>query len=149
MKIKLSEIENYEIIFPERIDKDGFLGLLLRLNAIGKIFSKDNATELTSKKERTEINAKVGIKKSMNKETIKLLKEHREIVVEIYKAYYSWNKMLLNDVVAKYNLQKLIPSRDIVGGGTLLKLRYLHNIQPQEVGLVKYAKKGEKLQRLP
>jgi hypothetical protein len=166
MKIKISEIENHEITLPEEIDKEGFLGLLSRLNAIGKMISKDDAGELSNQGElKTGMGAmgssikvarkynKLGLKRRsyhMNKEALTLLRGNRDIVVKLWKAYYKKDseKKELWALVEKYGLKGLIKNVQALTSGSSLNIRNEHKISPNEVGLVRFTGRGEAIERL-
>jgi len=140
MKIQMSKFEKYELDFPEKISKQEFIELVSRINQIAKMLGKDilaEGGELPNKPTGNGLGQKLSGHNNSYKEERNLIKNNRNIVVDLYKVYYSQNKADFENIVKKYHLEKYIKYRGVMGG-QMIKYRIFHNITPQEVGIKQF-----------
>jgi len=133
MKIIISEKEFYEIDMPSQISINQISVIADKLYKLNKIFGKDiivNAVKVSKKN---------GYKTFMPKVRKKNMKLTKEQIVQLMKIMYS------NETKAfkKKEFEKL----GLVDYKRFAESAYyhrnLHNISPQEVGLISFPKRGE------
>lgn len=129
MKIKLSDKETYEIQLKDEITVQELNEILIKLNSLAKIFSKDIFSLVNKEiREKRHYNTK-----RMNART---WCDTREKAVAVIKLHYSGNKenklKFAQEVGESWNT--------IVKGMHGLKTRY--DIKPQEVGLEHFPTRG-------
>lgn len=129
MKIRISESESYEIAIPEEVDMESFHGLMERLGRVLKMVGKDVLASCGS----------VGEARGKSRNYGRFRKD-RELCVEVVKSYYGEDKRALEEFMEEMDLHGGA-KKDLYSALYILK-KY-HNIQPDEVGLIRYPKKGE------
>ncbi|MFX0133355.1 MAG: hypothetical protein ACFFDN_06915 [Candidatus Hodarchaeota archaeon] len=133
MKIKISNVESYEISLPEEISGRNFKILLRRLNDIAKLMEKSNGI-----KQETSINIKT--KKKKRKYIRSNLVLDRTTTVKLLKAHYEHRKKK-DKQEAMSKIVKGINVENFLKRSTRYKFKY--NIKPQEVGLKRFPKANE------
>jgi hypothetical protein len=144
MKIRLNENEVYEIKLPEEIGVNELYMIAARFNSLLKNFSRINLVGcepqgivLGEKPTRTY--------KKQNREQWDLLRENRNIFLELLKTYYNKSPEEFEDFKAKHNLTM---DRSLMASIQTIRLKELHNIKPNELGLIKFPNKYEQIQNL-
>lgn len=132
MKIRINENEAYNIDLPNEIDLEQLTGILSRLNSISKLVSKETFNEIPK-----IINP--------NKEQWTLLKNDRNVFIEVMKAYYTEGLEEWNRVAEKYGLTMLKDNKKPMNAYGGKKLMEFHKITPQEIGLLKLPTRGERI----
>lgn len=144
MKIKISEDEFYSIGIPEEVSKAQFCGLMLRLEKINKLISKDvfenENDEKTVKPKPWQRTFKLS--KEAKREARKII-TNRTNLVRLYTAYYSGDKEKFVKVIADLGLQDYIKNRGYMGTGGTASLRRKLNIKPSEIGLKRFPTRGD------
>jgi hypothetical protein len=145
MRIRLSQDEVYEIKLPDEVGKAEFRGITAKFNQILKTFAKFDIDELEGETNSEGIvipkeveQKKRGEYRKRDNEKWKLLRDNREAVVEILKAYYTKNLKEYQEILDKYNLNL---DRTTISSNMFKVIRELHKIKPQEVGLKMYPSK--------
>lgn len=133
MKIKISEDEVYKIKIPEEIGIQEFQSIVMKFNFLLKNFAKFNIGETLADEEKIILQKKQY--KKRNNGRWEILRENRDIFVDILKKYYIKTNEELIETLKKYNLDF---KRVDFSTGQMLKIRELHQIKPEEVGLIKF-----------
>ena len=134
MKIQLSEDEIYEIKLPEQIGIEEFSAIVTKFNFLHKNFTKFNIGDNPN-----STNSGIILNKNETKDYKKqdrskwlFLRNNREAVVNILKAYYLGEVEEFEKVVKSYGINL---DRGGVSSITMRAIREIHNIKPEEVGL--------------
>jgi len=146
MKIRLSEDEVYEIKMPEEIDIDEFPNIVSKFNFLIKHFAKFNINQ--GEVNQGEILLKGNVANSVrkyDKEKWVTLKENRDIFVNLLKAHYSHKSKEFNNFVEDNNLNFL---KTDMACGAMIRMRELHNVKPEEVGLIRFPSRTEQIEHL-
>jgi hypothetical protein len=144
MKIKLNADETYEIKLPEEVGIEQLAGLVSRFSSLLKNFSRnENITFNTSNKIRN-----TPANYSSHASERKLLHENRDVVVKLWKAYYSEDRKEFEKLRSELGLDNYLKNKYWMTSGTGRENRERHKITPQEVGIKKFPAKGESVERL-
>lgn len=151
MKIKINQFEEYVINLPENLTQKEFLGLLLRLNQIGKIVEKE-ASGFNEDMQEIPV-PRIKRKNRGSSETITertLLKENRAVFVELLSAYYTYENTPFWNVVKKYKLENLMQGKKAyMASNFVIRLRdEIHKVTPQECGLQEFLGRKASIQNL-
>ena len=84
-------------------------------------------------------------KNKVNKEQWKLLRENRNVFLELLKVYYNGTFEEFDDFKAKHNITF---RRESIASMQIIRLKELHKIKPSEVGLIKFPNKLEQIKDL-
>lgn len=136
MKIQLTNDEFYEIKMPEQIGMQEFKCIVMKFNFLLKNFSKfdignENTDDDIVLKENQRIN-------NRDVERWKILKDNRNIFVELLKTYYLKSQNELDKLFEKYNVSF---RRTEFSSTQMIRLRELHNLNPNEIGLKQFPTK--------
>ena len=143
MKIKINENEYYSIEVPEEVDKTQFFGLQQRFERISKLMSRDIMSF-----EGSDLSAIPKVMKEHRSRDPRAKEErmkikNREILIKLYKAYYSTDKQELFRVAKELGVDNYITSREMMSSGGMVSLKEEFNITSQEVGMMKFPKQGD------
>ena len=159
MKIRLNENEVYEIKLPEEINVNELLMITNRFNILSKQFSRFNSLGSKSQdnlndKDNKETNRETARQIILGEKEVhslgldkkaewKLLRDNRNIFVELLNTYNKEDKNEFEEVRKKYNLSHIdrMDMHDI----SIIRLKELHKVKPREVGLIKFPTLQEKV----
>ena len=134
MKIRLSEDEVYEIKMPEEIGLQDFESIVFKFNFLLKNFAKFNIIEKVS--DEIVLSGDVAkTYKKQDKEKWNTLRDNRDIFVELLNTHYNKSTEEFYKTLEKYNLD--FKKQDMCNT-KIIRLRELHKIKPEEVGLIKF-----------
>lgn len=144
MKIRLSEDEVYEIKMPEEIGIEEFQGIVAKFNFLSKNFTKFN---IGGEQEEGIVLPSSAVKKYKKHDKMRwiILKDNKDIFVEILKAHYFKTKEEFDEVCKKHNVG--LAKTDMAGGKIAL-LRELHKLDPKEFGLRRFPSRTEQVATL-
>lgn len=144
MKIKINEYETYEINLPDEINASRFLEVVSRLNHLTKLISKESAEDIIKENiiHRIRKPRQPRLPYRVHKEELKTLRNNRDMVVKIFKAYYSQNKEDFMRVIKELGMDNYITERQKMANAHFAGLKEFHNIKPEEVGLKAYPLQG-------
>jgi len=151
VKILINENEMYEIKLPEQIKLEELVMITARFNSLLKNFSRFNL--VAEENEPSPKNRLLGNetliqqhnKNKVNKEQWKLLRENRNVFLELLKVYYNGTFEEFDDFKAKHNITF---RRESIASMQIIRLKELHKIKPSEVGLIKFPNKLEQIKDL-
>ena len=143
MKIRLSEDEVYEIKMPEEIGIEEFQGIVTKFNFLSKNFVKFNIGG-TEQKEDGFVLPKSVLKeqKKHDKGRWIPLRDDRNLFTEILKAHYLKSTDEFYEIISKYNLN--LQKSDMCSP-KIIRLKEMHKLEPNEVGLIKFPTKKEQV----
>lgn len=147
MKIRLSEDEVYEIKMPEEIGIEEFPNIVAKFNFLIKHFTKFNikGEEINQGEILLTGNVANSVRKKYDKEKWPTLKENRDILISLLKAHYLLDLEGFNKFIKDNNLNF---SKIDMAGGSMIRMRELHNVKPEEVGLIKFPSRTEQIKHL-
>ncbi len=122
MKINLDEHSYYEITIPQQCDGESLGDIIQRLSDIYK-FVKLSPIKLTPKIEKEKFDTS--------------WRSDRDTVVRVIKTHYHGTPE------EKEELSKEIKTDWVNAVGAVWALRKRHNVQPNEVGMLRWPKQGE------
>lgn len=140
MKIQLSNDELYEIKLPEQIGLNEFVAVVNKFNFLMKNFIKFSGDNF----ENNIVLGKEQVKerKDYDKNRWKFLRDNRDIYIEILNAHYNKTKKEFYEIVDKHNLG--LKKAD-VSSGQFLRIKELHKVIPDEVGLTQFPNKFKQI----
>jgi hypothetical protein len=141
MKIKISNDEFYEIKLPEQIEINEFSAIVNKFNFLLRNFQKFDIGNLNNIKKGEDIVINPNLQRKNNKfdkERWKLLRDNRDIFVEILKTHYLGTNKDFENVIKKYGTNFM---KKECGSSSFVALREMHKIKPQEVGLSNFPTK--------
>jgi hypothetical protein len=145
MKIRINEHETYDMNFPAEISMQEVAVISDRLNRIIKLFGKDIVLENVKHLKSEKIIKSVKSNRKRFPEKVIFLRANREAVKELFLAYYTKTDEEFMAVVKKHDLQDYIRDRQVFAkNSVLVKLKSLHKLTPNEVGLKKWLGHGER-----
>ena len=136
MKILLSKDELFEFKFPEVVSFIEFRGIVAKFNFLEKNFLKFNP-ESEGEEVMNITEQKEHVKQDKNKWI--MLRDNRNVFIEILKTYYTKSFKEFEDVLKKYNINI---NREEISTNKVKALREMHKIKPQEVGLTAFPSRG-------
>lgn len=142
MKIRLNENEVYEIKLPEEIGVSELTMIASRFNTLIKNFSKISDV---NPNEITIPNEVVKTYKKQNKKQIPTLKNNRALFVELLNTYYNKN---FEEFETFKNNNNFKMSRAEMSSMSITRLKELHNVNPNEIGLIKFPSRNEQIKNL-
>lgn len=144
MKIRLSEDEVYEIKLPEEIKLRDFQNIILKFNFLAKNFSKFNIEDNDSDDEIVIPN-NLNTRKKHDAERWFKLRNNKELTIGLFKTYYTKD----NAEFEKFNSDNdLRFDKKTMSCANMTRIREMHRITPQEVGLIKFPSKFERAENL-
>jgi hypothetical protein len=150
MKIQLTKNEVYEIKMPEQIGIEEFASIVTKFNFLLKNFAKfdiENEDKINPLNQDSIILKGDVLKKSriIDKSRWRFLRDNRNAFVEILNTYYNKSNEKFDEVLKKYNLNF---KRSDISMTQIARIRELHNVKPEEVGLRKFPNKYEQVHTL-
>ena len=139
----MNENEVYEIKLPEEIGVNELSMIAARFNSLLKNFARINI--VGSEQEIVLGEKPTKIYKKQNRMQWDLLRENRNIFLELLRTYYNKTPQEFEDFKAKHNLTM---DRSLMSNIQIIRLKELHNIKPSELGLIKFPNKQEQVQNL-
>jgi len=137
MKIKLNENEVYEIKLPAEIGIEELDMITARFNSLLKNFSKISMVYPS-----TDIIIPTNQIRKYRKKTNNwsILKENRELFIELLNTYYNKSPSEFESFKEQNDFNM---SRAEMSNIAVIRLKELHNVNPNEIGLIKYPTKTE------
>ena len=145
MRIKLSNDEFYTIKIPDELAIQEFQGLVMKFNQILKHFIKFNIGEVNNDEEISISTPQIKTYLKQDKEKWKTLRDNRNVFIDILKNFYKPNQEEFENALKRNNL---CFKRGDMSGITIKAMRDLHNITPQEVGLIEFPTKLKQVHNL-
>jgi len=145
MKIRLNENEVYEIKIPEEIGINELSMITARFNALLKNFSKINVIGSDSEQEIVLGEKTTKKHKKTNKQQWNLMRDDRNIFLEVLNCYYNKSPKEFEEFKAKHNITM---DRSLMSSMQIIRLKELHNIKPSELGLIKFPNRYEQISDL-
>jgi len=145
MKIRLNENEVYEIKIPEEIGINELSMITARFNALLKNFSKINVIGSDSEQEIVLGEKTTKKHKKTNKQQWNLMRDDRNIFLEVLNYYYNKSPKEFEEFKAKHNITM---DRSLMSSMQIIRLKELHNIKPSELGLIKFPNRYEQISDL-
>lgn len=158
MKIRISEMESYDIKMNEELQPKEFLGLMDRLRVIEKLLAKDvffkeemgiENSQPGKLMKQIEKRNKVGRYEPkevyvIRKQLLERLKTDRELVKKIYFLYYNTKgkDSELISGLAQLGLGDAKLNKIVLSTPSWKDHLKLHGIRPEEVGLVRFPAQG-------
>ena len=136
MKIKINDSESYEIAIPDEIEGDEFIGIVDRLVRIQRLFVKDVVSNL--KPNVTSTAPMPGVRRPRGKHNdYSAWKSSKEKTIALIKSYYTGGKDTA-EIDEFKNKFDYYGDRAKMLGAPMKMLREFHNIQPEEVNLIRW-----------
>ena len=139
MRIRLTEDEVYEIKMPEEINVGEFQSIVSKFNFLLKNFAKFNVNvgEIV-------VTTNGHSPKTHNKSKWNFLRNNRDAVIDIYSAHYLKDREDFFKVLKKHNLLGKFTKSDMAST-SMTTIREIHEITPEEVGLIRFPTKQEQV----
>ena len=146
MKIRLNENEVYEIKLPEEIGVNELAMITARFSALLKNFSKINIVGGGLEQQEIVFGEKTRKEhKKTNKQQWNLMRDDRNIFLEVLNYYYNKSPKEFEEFKAKHNITM---DRSLMSSMQIIRLKELHNIKPSELGLIKFPNRYEQISDL-
>jgi hypothetical protein len=135
----------YEIKLPEEIGVNELSMIAARFNSLLKNFSRINIVGSEPAQEIVLGESPTKTYRKQNRVQWDLLRENRNIFLDLLKTYYNKSPQEFEDFKTKHNLTM---DRSIMSNIQIIRLKELHNIKPSELGLIKFPNKQEQIHNL-
>lgn len=140
MKIKINNLESYNIELPSQVNQKEFLGILSRFNNIAKIISKDSFTALPE-------DPSTPIPQIKKRKGSPVFLTNRKIAINMFIDYYKTTGTIEKRDIIMENYGKYdIKYESFRGNITAIKA--IWKIKPQEVGIQSFPTPGIKRVKL-